>query len=139
MKPSVAIITGASQGIGHATALRLARDFSGVVLAARNGEALNQAAALVKRTGAEPLPMPLDLREPSAAKTLVDGTLIAGRQRPERPVGQLSPDRADWEYRRGCSCCFGSARKSIHHRQHFDGGRRLDAAMIQRTGHTRKL
>ncbi len=75
MKPSVAIITGASRGIGRATALRLAKDFSGVVLAARNGEALNQVAALVKQTGAEPLPMPLDLREPSAAKTLVDGTL----------------------------------------------------------------
>lgn len=75
MKPSVAIITGASQGIGRATAVRLANDFPGIVLAARNGEALNQVAALIKQAGAEPLTMPLDLREPSAAKMLVDGTL----------------------------------------------------------------
>jgi len=36
MKNSVAIVTGASQGIGRSTAIRLAQDFSVVVLAARN-------------------------------------------------------------------------------------------------------
>lgn len=75
MKPSVAIIAGASQGIGRATALRLAKDFSGIVLGARNAEALNQVAVLVRQAGAEPLPLPLDLREPAAAKSLVEGTL----------------------------------------------------------------
>ena len=36
MIQSIAIVTGASQGIGRATSIRLARDFSAIVLAARN-------------------------------------------------------------------------------------------------------
>jgi 3-oxoacyl-[acyl-carrier protein] reductase len=75
MKKNVAIITGASQGIGRATALRLAKDFSCVVLAARNGDALKEVAKAVEQAGAEALPLTLDLREPAANKTLVDETL----------------------------------------------------------------
>jgi len=72
---SVAVVTGASQGIGRATALRLARDFSAVVLAARNKEELEKTAADVKAAGAESLVCVLDLREPNAADTLVKATL----------------------------------------------------------------
>jgi 3-oxoacyl-[acyl-carrier protein] reductase len=75
MKSNVAIITGASQGIGRATALRLAKDFSSVALAARNGDALKEVAKAVYHAGAEALPLALDLREPSADQTLVDETL----------------------------------------------------------------
>jgi 3-oxoacyl-[acyl-carrier protein] reductase len=72
---SVAIVTGASQGIGRATAVRLARDFSAVVLTARNKEELTQTAASVSSAGAEPLIYALDLREPQSAEILVNGTL----------------------------------------------------------------
>jgi len=54
MSDSVAIVTGASQGIGRATAIRLARDFSAVVLVARGLQNLNEAAADVRSAGAEP-------------------------------------------------------------------------------------
>jgi 3-oxoacyl-[acyl-carrier protein] reductase len=75
MKRNVAIVTGASQGIGRATALRLAKDFSFVVLAARNGDALKEVAKAVDQAGAEALPLTLDLREPAADNALVDETL----------------------------------------------------------------
>jgi 3-oxoacyl-[acyl-carrier protein] reductase len=72
---SVAIVTGASQGIGQATALRLAKDFSAVVLVARSKENLQKTAAQIKSSGAEPLVLSADLRDPQAADAVVSHTL----------------------------------------------------------------
>src|SRR6202050_2614608 len=72
---SVAIVTGASQGIGRATALRLARDFSAIVLVARDKENLEKAATEVRPLGAQAMIYALDLRQPQSAKNIVEGTL----------------------------------------------------------------
>jgi 3-oxoacyl-[acyl-carrier protein] reductase len=77
MPKSVAIVTGASQGIGYSTAVRLARDFSSIVLVARNRANLEETALAVKAAGAEPLIVALDLAELTAAQTVVDLTLKA--------------------------------------------------------------
>src|SRR6266403_5750043 len=74
IKP-VAIVTGASQGIGQATALRLARDFLALVLVTRCKENLEKTASDVKSAGAEVMVCALDLREPQAAETVVSATL----------------------------------------------------------------
>jgi 3-oxoacyl-[acyl-carrier protein] reductase len=74
-RKSVAVVTGASQGIGRATAIRLACDFSAVVLTARQEDELKETAHAVESTGAESQIFVLDLREPQSADILVQGTL----------------------------------------------------------------
>jgi 3-oxoacyl-[acyl-carrier protein] reductase len=77
MSQSVAIVTGASQGIGQATAVRLARDFSKLVLVARNRKHLEETATAVKAAGAEALVIDADLADKAAAQKVVDQTLAA--------------------------------------------------------------
>src|SRR5215469_15762199 len=77
MSRSVAIVTGASQGIGRATAVRLARDFSGLVLVARSRPDLEQTAEAVRGAGAEALVVDADLSDPEAGRSVVDQALAA--------------------------------------------------------------
>jgi 3-oxoacyl-[acyl-carrier protein] reductase len=77
MTKSVAIVTGASQGIGQATAIRLARDFQALALVARNRSNLEQTAEAVRAAGAEALIIDIDLSQPAAAQAVIDQTLAA--------------------------------------------------------------
>ena len=63
--------------VGRATAVRLARDFSALVLVARDRAHLDETAQAVKAAGAEALVIDLDLAEPAAAKLVVDQALAA--------------------------------------------------------------
>jgi NAD(P)-dependent dehydrogenase (short-subunit alcohol dehydrogenase family) len=77
MMKSVAIVTGASQGIGQATAIRLARDFAALALVARNRSNMERTAEAIRAAGAEALIIDIDLAEPAAAKEVVERTLAA--------------------------------------------------------------
>jgi 3-oxoacyl-[acyl-carrier protein] reductase len=74
METKVAIVTGASAGIGRATAIRLAKDFTGIVLVAREEEELNITAEQVKQAGAEPLIIAADLRNVDAVELVINKT-----------------------------------------------------------------
>ena len=75
MTKSVAIVTGASSGIGRATALRLARDFAGIVLVARSGENLAKVSELIQGTGKASLVIEIDLSAPGSAEKVIADTL----------------------------------------------------------------
>ena len=75
MPHAVAVVTGASSGIGRATAIRLSRDFAKVVLVARRTKELETTADEVRAGGAEPLVIAADLSRPDAAELVVGQTL----------------------------------------------------------------
>jgi NAD(P)-dependent dehydrogenase (short-subunit alcohol dehydrogenase family) len=77
MAGKVAIVTGASQGIGRSTAVTLAQDFDAIAVVARSREPLEQTAAEVLAAGAEALAIDTDLSLPEAARQVVEQTLTA--------------------------------------------------------------
>lgn len=67
-----AIITGASRGIGLATAQRFAISGHNLVIAARGAAALGEAAAQIKALGAEIEAVPTDVSSLDGARELID-------------------------------------------------------------------
>jgi len=70
----VAIVTGASRGIGRAIALALGREGAAVVLAARSMERLAEAAELVREAGGRAEPVITELTEEGSIRHLVKVT-----------------------------------------------------------------
>ncbi len=68
LKDKVALVTGASQGIGRATALALAESGAKVAIAARNAEKLASLAAEIAQTGGEALPITMDVADSAQVK-----------------------------------------------------------------------
>lgn len=71
------IVTGASRGIGRATALRLADDFDLVALVARSEDALVDCASMIEQAGGRALPLARDLRLPENAGAVVAAVVEA--------------------------------------------------------------
>ncbi|HTS01891.1 MAG TPA: SDR family NAD(P)-dependent oxidoreductase [Thermoanaerobaculia bacterium] len=117
----VAIVTGASRGIGRAISDAFSRAGAAVVLAARGADSLEAAAAEIEAGGGSALAVPTDVTDPSAMDALVDaavrgfGTVDilvsnAGQAPFMAPVAEMRPDGFDRYFRANFAGAFNGIR-----------------------------
>jgi NAD(P)-dependent dehydrogenase (short-subunit alcohol dehydrogenase family) len=75
----LAVVTGASRGIGAATAVAVAAAGAHVVLAARDPQALDGVAGRIKDAGGQATPVPTDVSDEAAVQRLFAAVAGAGR------------------------------------------------------------
>ncbi|MBW8481683.1 glucose 1-dehydrogenase [Actinomadura sp. PM05-2] len=71
----VAVVTGASSGLGVAFAVALAEAGADVVLAARRAERLKETAAKVEAAGRRALAVPADVSDPERCAAVIDAAV----------------------------------------------------------------
>jgi len=71
----VALVTGASQGIGRACALRLAKDGAAVAVAARNQQKLNELVGEISTAGGKAAAFPVDVGDEEQIKSAVKAVI----------------------------------------------------------------
>ncbi|MFZ0480154.1 MAG: 3-oxoacyl-[acyl-carrier-protein] reductase [Terriglobales bacterium] len=71
----VALVTGASQGIGHACSLHLAREGASVAVAARNQQKLEELVAAIAAEGGKAAAFPMDVAEEEQVKSAIKSAI----------------------------------------------------------------
>lgn len=77
LKDKVAVVTGASRGIGRSLALIMAAQGAKLVLSARNGEALAQLVAEIQAAGGSAVAVAGDVSSAAAANELIEAGMQA--------------------------------------------------------------
>jgi 3-oxoacyl-[acyl-carrier protein] reductase len=101
----IALVTGASQGIGRACALELARAGATVALAARNEIKLAEAVAEIVGAGGQAVAIPLDIASEESIKAVANAALerfgkveiLINNAGITRDGLMMAMKRADWD------------------------------------------
>lgn len=128
----VALITGASRGIGKAIALAFAEAGANLVLAARTEEAVNEVAAQARQLGIEAIGIACDVTDEQQLQTLVDSAIAqfgfisllvnnAGGAMPNDPL-QTSGKQFDDDYHFNVTSVFNLTRMVVPHMQKRGSG-----------------
>jgi NAD(P)-dependent dehydrogenase (short-subunit alcohol dehydrogenase family) len=72
LKNRVAVITGASKGIGKGIAIRYAQEGAAVVVVSRSMDALSAIADEIRKSGGRALALPVDVRRSDSVQEVVD-------------------------------------------------------------------
>jgi NAD(P)-dependent dehydrogenase (short-subunit alcohol dehydrogenase family) len=76
VRAKVVLITGASAGIGLATARRFAAEGAKLALVARSADKLAQIAEDLRAQGVEAIALPADMRDPARVREIVEETAL---------------------------------------------------------------
>lgn len=102
----VALVTGASRGVGRRLTVRMAEAGASVAFAARRVEAISALEAELRSAGHDVLGVPADVGRFESCRDLVQATLdrwgrvdvlvnCAGISGPHKPITELEPDEFD--------------------------------------------
>jgi NAD(P)-dependent dehydrogenase (short-subunit alcohol dehydrogenase family) len=133
LEGKVAVVTGASRGIGRAIALGLARAGAAVTVAARTSRDLEALAEEIESLGARALAVPADVTDRSQVEGLFEQTLErlgafdvlvnnAGGTRFAAPLVGVRPDGWDKVLRLNLDAVFHATQLAARHMAERGGG-----------------
>lgn len=133
LQDKIAIITGASSGIGRATALRFAKEGAALVVNARSEDALSRLADEIARTGAKVVAVAGDVSDAETHRRLVDAALEnfgrldmainnAGTVGPYKPLADVTLEEWQETLAVNLTGAFLGAKAQIHAMLETGGG-----------------
>ncbi|AHG93052.1 short-chain dehydrogenase/reductase SDR (plasmid) [Gemmatirosa kalamazoonensis] len=140
----VALVTGASSGIGEATARRLARAGARVALVSRSADELETVAKRIRDAGGEARVAPADVADADAVRRAIDDTVAAwgrldvvvanaGVNGVWAPIDELAPEEFESTLRINLLGTFLTIKYAVPHLKRAGGGSVIVTASINGT------